>query len=167
VDIVTKFVVGDSAKVKQEADSMNKTLDNMNQNTKIVQKSFKESSREILQALSTIQLMRFAAKDIVDLASGEGGFPDILSLATSSILIVDRLNSMLQTELLLNTVLTAQSLIATGTMALGPVGITVGTIALAAGVSSAFNDWNTSNLDKNLMQEQRMRMQAYRSVIGN
>lgn len=84
-----------------------------------------------LDVLSTVQLLRFSMRDIQELATGKGGLEDVLSLGTSAILLMYRLNTLTQGLAAAK----VASMVTGIAGALGPVGLGItGGMALGGGI---------------------------------
>lgn len=124
-----------------------------------------ETLRTGLRAVSVLQLTRFALRDIQDLASGKGGLPDMLSLATSLLILANHINMALKSQIALQTISNALALVGMTLTGVSPamlalLGVTG--VTAAYGVARGAAEYG----NRNMYEDQRMRMQAYRSVIG-
>ena len=89
----------------QDANALNNTLGLINSslvkdmpnNTAALSSGLKSS----LGLVTNIQLARYALSDLQQLASGKGGLGDVLSLATTSIILISKLNNLLQLQIVL------------------------------------------------------------------
>ena len=115
-------------------------------------------SRNAIDLLSTVQLTRFAMKDIVDIASGEGGIDDILSLLVTIVLLNIRVQQQLQRNIALQNTLNA-------TAALNPL-TTTQTIIAGAIVGGAIIGGLAYMSSSAQRRERELRRQAYRRATG-
>ena len=86
-----------------------------------------------LRALSIINLTRYVITDIQQLASGKGGFGDIISLTTNSIILMYQLQQLM----IKNLALAGTLKIAIGLMG-GPIGVAAGAGLIIGGAVAGY-----------------------------
>jgi hypothetical protein len=135
----------------QDANALNNTLGNINsmlvKDMPANSAALSSGLRSSLGLVTNIQLIRYAVNDIQQLASGKGGLGDVLSLATTSIILITKINQLLQLQITLKTVSKLLSA-ATGDPA-AMVGLVVGLTASAGIIASSATPrpgGNNSNL---------------------
>lgn len=161
-----------SSTVTQQAqvteESMNKIVNNM---TVIKEKevTLHDNMRLGIRAISTLQLLRFAMKDVQDIASGKGGLQDILSLATSTMLVINNINDLLRSEIALQTISNALMVVGATLSALNPVTaglMAAGAVIVGGQVIAGAVTGLQERREATRIGEQRFRLQAYRSIVG-
>lgn len=177
-----------ASSVTQQAQVTEESMKNIDQSLQAIKSkeiTLHDNLRVGIRAVSTIQLLRFAMKDVQDLASGKGGMVDVLSLATSTMLIINTVNDLLRQEIALQMISNAAMAVGAVLSALNPV--TAGLVAagvLAVGVPAvvgAYTSWQYGlgaperervamgrEAYERIMSssDQRQRLQEYRSITG-
>jgi hypothetical protein len=78
------------SRAKQDFTVMQTTLDRIDEGILVVtsrRPEMLQMSADALSLLTTMSFTRFAVRDVMDLMSGEGGLPDMISLASTLILL--------------------------------------------------------------------------------
>ena len=138
VRIITSISLRGATRAKAEAEDVLKTLDQIEDlRERTIPRATSDLKRQLrmgLDVISVLQLARFTMEDLSDLVTGKGGLGDILSLATSSILLLYRLQTLLEMNIALGA--TLQTIISS--IPLGPVGLALGVGALVGGLGAYY-----------------------------
>ena len=116
-----------------------------------------------LNVASVFTLTRFAVKDLAEIARGEGGIGDILSLMTATLILAFRLRQMYLEIVGLQ--MTSNFL---SSIPLGPMGIIagLGLGALAVGIADVASDGARSGRNRKDQSFTRYRELAWRTRVG-
>ena len=112
-----------------------------------------------LRALSIINLTRYVITDIQQLASGKGGFGDIISLTTNSIILMYQLQQLMIANIALAGTLKVAVGLAGGPTAVGIVG---GLVIGGAIAGYGMYQYNQSRMP--IYRDQELRRLASRSI---
>ena len=107
-----------------------------------------------LRALTTLQMTRYAAKDVLSLME-EFDLGTFISLAMTSILLMNQLKNLLVTNIVLQKALMAAGL---GAGAAAPVGAALAGVMVLVGALAAYQDY----MKKRLQEEERRREEEER-----
>jgi hypothetical protein len=113
-----------------------------------------QMSADALTLLTTMSFTRFAVKDVIDIVSGEGGIPDMISLASTLILLYFQLIRLQQ-------IAAAQQATLLGISAGTAIPFAVG-LGLLAGVQQAQRTGRTSRTRGGVIDRRAITRQARR-----
>jgi hypothetical protein len=170
INIYARLQMQQAGTVRDEAKGIQLSLDNISENFAQLPQKQKELSNVLgtsLSLVTTLQLARFGITDIIQLASGKGGIQDVLSLATTSIIMIYRVNMLLQNQIALQHALNAAKAIG---MMLGLTygGPMLGLLAAGAVVGGyqLYAGWQQAQRAPEL-EQQRLRELAYKTIMGD
>lgn len=137
LNIYTRMRLRGAARAKAEAQSVAKefrSIDSLMDEVEGKQPRVRNWGLEALDVLSVVQMLRFAYKDFEELATGEFGFDDALSLATTLILLQYRLSVILQRNIQLTATLNTMSLVTPGGISLKAAALITGAAVIGGGL---------------------------------
>ena len=112
-----------------------------------------------LRALSVMNLLRYTITDIRQLASGEGGIADIISLTTNSIILMYQLQRLMATNIALAGALKVAIGVAGGPTVVGTVGGLI-----IGGAIAGYGMYQYSQSRMPIYRDQELRRLASRSI---
>lgn len=165
LNIFAKLQMQNTANTKEEVRSVQLSLDNISEG--FAQMPARERQLQnvfgtAINAVSTLQLLRYGMNDIKQIAEGKGGIGDILSLTTTSIITLFRVNQLLQSQIVLQTALNAARAIGLALGGIAPATLAIGAIGIGYLGVQAYGQYAF----KSMYDDQRLRAQAYRSIVG-
>lgn len=168
VNIMARMRMRQAAKAKQEAFALGQQMMRIDTEGRVALEDIKNTINlnlgPTLRFLTLIQLTRFAFRDLQDLASGRGGFGDMISLAVSMTLLMFQLRETLKTNVALATTLRLLALQVGGTAlaaaATHPIALFAGALGVIAGAVYLYQEPSL----RAQMMEQRLHLQAARAV---
>ena len=138
INIFARLQMQHTAAVREEVKGIQLSLDNISDSFAQIpakEKQLRNTFGTAINAVSSLQLLRFAMVDISQIASGKGGIGDILSLTTTSIILIYRVNQLLRAQIVLQTALNAARAVGLALGGISPVTLAAaGAGALIIGV---------------------------------
>jgi len=169
LNIFAKLQMQNTANTREEVRRVQLSLDNISENFAQMparEKQMQNAFSSTINLVSTLQLLRYGMNDIKQIAEGKGGIGDILSLTTTATITIFRINEMLRDQTKLQIALNVAR--AAGLLLAGVSPVTLGVVG--AGLVGAgllyLSGANQKSLEP-LYNDQRRKLQAYRSIVGN
>ena len=171
-NVVTRMYLRGAANVKQQADLVLAQLGYSADQIKAIRAQQGELNTQLitgLNLLNVVQLVRMEVTDVQKLATGKGGFSEMLSLGMSTILLIYRINALLKTkielQMLSKSIQSAGEFMAAGGGLVGVAVLGAAVTAVTVGGSIAIGSWK-AGMSAPDEATQQLRMQSYRSIVG-
>lgn len=165
LNIFAKLQMQNTGNTRDEVRRVQLSLDNISEN--FAQMPAKEKQLQAvfgtaINTVSTLQLLRYGMNDLKQIAEGKGGIGDILSLTTTSIITIFRVNQLLQNQIALQLALNAARAVGLALGGVAPATLAIGALGAVYLGAQAYSQYAF----RSMYDDQRLRASAYRSIVG-